>query len=118
MTTPRPPAELAALADVVGAEGTLALIETHGGTRLYVPKLQANADMIALVGATQAEALSRAIGGNTVKVPLAKRWRCLVYRSRGLTYRQIALKLNITEDIVHRWLKRADMTNKQFSLAV
>ena len=38
MTQPPPPAELAWLTDVIGAEAALVLIEKHGGTRLYIPK--------------------------------------------------------------------------------
>ena len=118
MNTPRPPAELSGLVDVVGADGALALIETYGGTRFYVPKQKPNADMVRLLGEVAATMLVQQIGGNTIKVPLAKRWRCLVYRSRGRTYRSIALGLNITEDVVHRWLKAANMTSAQLSLAV
>lgn len=118
MRAPPPPAELAALADVVGAEGTLALIEAYGGTRFYVPKQAPNAEMVRLLGTAPAATLVRQIGGNAIKVPLAKRWRCLVYRSRGMTYRSIARRLNITEDVVHRWLQAAEMTGRQMVLAV
>lgn len=116
ITALRPPAELSALADIIGAEPTLALIEAHGGTNFYVPKTRPNAEMIALLGEAPASALVRMIGGNRIKVPLAKRWRCLIYRQRGLTYRAIALKLNITEDVVHRWLQAAQMTRPQGEL--
>lgn len=117
MNVPPPPAELAPLAAMLGAAGTLALIESHGGTRLYVPKLQPNEHLRQLLGEEAATDLVRQVGGNSIKVPLAKRWRCLVYRSQGSTYRQIALRLGITEDVVHRWLQAAEMTRHQFSLA-
>lgn len=118
MIAPPPPAELASLATVLGAAGTLALIEKHGGTRLYVPKLRPGDDLSQLLGPEAAETLVRQVGGNSIKVPLAKRWRCLVYRSQGSTYRQIALRLGVTEDVVHRWLQAAAMTRHQFVLSL
>jgi hypothetical protein len=95
------PAEFAELAEVVGDAGLLALVEAYGGTRINVG-MQPSAGMIDLLGDEAAGALSRVYGGTKLTIPLAKRWRVLIYLSRGLSADAIARRLNVGIDTVWR----------------
>jgi DNA-binding NarL/FixJ family response regulator len=111
------PAELAPLSIHLTPEQLLALIEAHGGTRLYIPAQPNQGQALArLVGLEAAWRLARAHGGETVKVPLARHWRIRVLRERGLSYAAIARALGTTESAVHRHLQAARLTAAQPSL--
>lgn len=115
--TPPPPAELAWLADHIGADATLRLIEAHGGTRLYVPeKPNQGSPLARLVGLSQARALADRYGGDYIRVPLARNWRVRLYRQRGETYPAIARRLGITESQVGKILTAAGSTTRQLNL--
>jgi len=114
VTIPPPPAELAPLSRVIPPEALLALIEAHGGTRLYIPKAPNQASPLAkTLGRPAALALAAAMGGETLKVPMARHWRVRVLHARGLSYSQIARRLLISEDAVWRHLNAARLTNAQ-----
>lgn len=115
--TPPPPAELAHLSDVIGADATLRLIEAYGGTRLYIPKEPAEDTLLAqVVGLRAAWAMARPFGGDYLRVPLARAWRVMVYRGRGDSYAAIARRLGMTESTVGKILQAAGATQKQLSL--
>jgi Mor family transcriptional regulator len=114
---PKPPVELAWLTDIVGADGVLALIEEHGGRRLYIPKKSDDASFLDMLGRECAEKLCRTYGGETYKIPLAKNWRARLYRAKGWTYAEIAKKLGNTEGAVHQILQNARMTNPSRQLS-
>ena len=109
------------LVTTIGRPATLALIEAFGGTRVYVPVAPNQASpLVRSIGREAALALSARLGGssatNVLKVPLARDWRILAYREEGLSYREIARRLAITEDTVWRHLQRAEQTARQGSL--
>jgi hypothetical protein len=106
-TLPPPPAELAHLAAPLGAEALLALIETHGGRRLYVPARSTPA-LRTLLGPGPAAAFCAAFRGAYVKVPLARAWRAAIYRGRGESQAAIARRLGLTEGAVWRLLRGLD----------
>lgn len=115
---PPPPAELAHLSAHLTAEELLALIEAHGGTRLYIPATpQRDGPVTQAVGIEAAARLAAAMGGDTIKVPLARHWRIRVLRERdGLSYAAIARAVGMTEGAVHRHLQAARLTAAQPSL--
>lgn len=103
----RPPAELRYLVEILGAEGTLALIERRGGTRLRIPKtFRAQSAFAAEFGAKAARELVRRRGGDDLKVPLSKAWRARVYDAQDMSYPAIARKLGCSETSVWRYLSR------------
>jgi hypothetical protein len=109
-----PPAELAYLAERIGARATLALIEAEGGHPLHIPKSANQGSKLArLIGLEPARALVAWRGGEYVKIPLARHWRIRIRRSMGATYRQIARDLGITEKAVHDNLHAARLTHPQ-----
>jgi len=112
--TPPPPAELAWLTDIIGADATRQLIEQHAGTRVYVPK-DVNQGSAARLGISlpAARALAARYGGEHILVPIARAWRVRLYRVAGLTYPAIARRLGITERAVGRILTDARMTQQQ-----
>ncbi len=112
---PLPTDEARRLAELIGAAAAFKLIERHGGTRVFVPR-QPSERIIALIGDAAAAQLCAAYGGDNIKVPLARAWRVLVYRARGLTYPAIARAVGCSEDAVWRVLSRHERTAKQFDL--
>lgn len=112
---PDPPPEVMRLAEVIGVPAALALIEAFPGLRPYIPK-QPTERIIAVIGPEAAEKLARAWGGEYLKVPSAKPWRVTIYRGRGFSYADIALRVGLSEDGVWRILSRAEMTSPQLDL--
>ncbi|MTW19111.1 hypothetical protein GJ689_23205 [Rhodoplanes serenus] len=115
MTPLAPPPEVMRLAEVIGEPAALALIEAFPGLRIYVPRSPTERIMAA-IGAEAAAQLARAYGGEYLKVPAAKQWRVTIYRTRGLSYADIARRVGSTEDGVWRILSRAAMTSPQLDL--
>ena len=101
------------LSSIVGSDATLALIEAKAGTRLHVPKNHALAGVLrGIVGAEAAAKLCESFGGTDLKVPRDAGWRIRLYRARGLTYREIAQKVGVSETHVARVLSAANLTNR------
>lgn len=114
---PPPPAELAQFSAHLSPEGVLRLIESFGGTVIYVPQVPNQGSPLTLaLGRDEARALAAALGGERVKVPLAKYWRIQLYKAQGLSYAEIARKLGTTEGVVWRHLRDAGLTRAQPSL--
>lgn len=111
---PPPPAELAHLSAHLTPEQLLALVEEHGGARLYIPhQPPVDSPVARVVGLEAARALGAALGGNTIKVPAAKHWRIRCLKAQGLSYNQIARRLGIGQSAVHRNLHAARLTAAQ-----
>lgn len=116
MNLPPPPAELAHLAELLGAEGLFRLLDTHGGTRLYVPRTPAPASPLAvLLGMAAAEQLAAEWGGDYLRVPLAKAWMARCLRARGYSHGMIARHMRTTENTVRLMLQGPPDT-RQISL--
>ena len=112
MSAPLPPPtpELRRWVQRLGPDGTLRLIETHGGTRLYVPKSANATDLAGELGADLLAALVAWRPGEHVMVPVARDWRAQVYQARGESYAQIARRLCMTENGVWAILNRSGLT--------
>jgi DNA-binding NarL/FixJ family response regulator len=113
-----PPAtdDVARLVAIVGPEAALALVEARGGTRIYVGEAIEGRTVADIIGVEPAARLAEAYGRETVKVPLAREWRVLVYKARGLSYREIALKAGCSENTVWETLSRHRQTRAQLDL--
>ncbi len=113
MNTPRAaPAELEWLIAPIGEDGTLALIEARGGTRVYVPaRPDAGCELARIIGLPAAQALALHFGGEHIRVPLARgkwagAWRARIYHARGLSYPAIARRLGVVENTVRVMLRQ------------
>lgn len=113
---PPPTDDVARIHDLIGPEAALALIEARGGTRLYIGEAVEGRTVADIIGQEQAARLAEAYGRETIKVPLGREWRILVYRSRGLSYRAIALKAGCSENTVWETLARHRQTQTQYDL--
>ncbi|WP_431281641.1 hypothetical protein ACQW02_19845 [Humitalea sp. 24SJ18S-53] len=102
----RPPAELAHIADAIGAKATLWLVEEHGGTEIYVPHDPNQGSRLALcIGLDAAKKLAAVRGGEGLRVPLARAWRIHVYADRGDKRSAIARRMGMTESGIWRVLR-------------
>lgn len=109
--------EVARLGAWLGPAATLALVEAYGGTRLYVPeKVDPETDLARVLGAEAHALLSSRWGRDVLKVPVARKWRILVYRGREMSYAAIARKVGCSENMVWRTLSDRGCTNSQLSL--
>lgn len=108
---PKPPAEIAFVSDIIGAEATLKFVESFGGITIYIPhEAGEESPLVAAIGFAAAQLLASHLGGERVKVPLLKFWRIVVYRNQGLTYSEIARKVGTAEGVVWQHLSRRGMT--------
>lgn len=63
------PDSLAEIADVVGLEGALKLVEQCGGTRIFIPrKVGVQHQLANLLGFEQARRMSQHFGGETISI--------------------------------------------------
>lgn len=117
MTNNPPPPEVARLSDIIGIGAALALIEAHGGTRLYIPRaMSEEINLIKVIGLEASEKLIQAHGGNYLKIPVARQWRAVLYRGQEMSYPKIARRLGCTEGTVWRILSEYEMTSRQLDL--
>ena len=103
---PKVPIEVSWLSRVIGASATLRLVEGHGGVALYIPhEVNQSSPLARMIGLDAARQLSAAYGGERRVVPFLRWWRISVERSRGLSDRDIARKMMMTEAAVSRLLR-------------
>jgi DNA-binding NarL/FixJ family response regulator len=111
---PPPPAELAWLSQHLAPPALLALIEAFGGTRIYVPKSPNQASpLVQAIGREAAAVLAAAHGGDELSIPIARHWQVRCLKGQGLSYREIALRLRISENSVWNHLRAASLTHAQ-----
>jgi len=114
---PPPTLEIRRFADLLGHEGLLLFLERFAGQRIYVPRTTTEHSEISKeVGLDIARALSAEYGGQYLKVPVAREWRVLVYKSQGVSYRQMAKRLGCSEDAIWLILSKNQATQSQLSL--
>jgi len=99
---------------ILGEEGFVLLAEALGGVRAYIPySFGDDHEIVRLLGREAAEKLSRAMAPAAIRVPLGRRERALYWRAQGLSDRQIALKLGITENGVGKlFARQADLPDR------
>jgi hypothetical protein len=92
--------------ELLGEDATLALIEAHGGTRVNVPKaVPAQHPLRDLLGEARFALLFQYFGGTEIVVPQAREWRLRLYQRRGMTRREMARRLGLTENRVYAKLR-------------
>jgi hypothetical protein len=113
MTKPPPPPDnISLFVEVLGLDDTLRLIEAHGGTHLWIPKgvdnssVQARKSLEQQFGEKMVKELIAGFGGEHLEVPLCHEWRTALHRHQGLSYDDIARKLNCHRHTVRRRLNR------------
>jgi len=119
------PPSLRDIADLIGLPGTLKLVETYGGVRLYVPKkLDADHKLAQLIGLEHAAKLAATYGGElhfdiprAVEATRAARDRSIrADQASGSTHRELALKYNLTERQIRNILGADNESSQQEQL--
>lgn len=83
---------------LIGEDEAFILFENHGGTRVFFPCRDWE-NSVAFEGLSKEAAytLSKEFGRDYVRIPLARKFRCLRYCQDGLSERQAAKRLGMTE---------------------
>lgn len=90
----------------LGEDGFFQLTEAYAGVRLYVPANIDRSELPAVIGTDFAARLAKCYPGSHIRVPLAREFRARRYLAEGLTIREIALKLGLTETGVNKLIER------------
>ena len=105
------PGVLAEIEAVAGRDAALSLALAHGGEDIYIAARGAQArDLAATVGGTAAwAAIVGRLGGEIVRIPLARRVLVRHLAGQGLNTVQIARRLRITRRTVRRYRREGGM---------
>ena len=88
----------------VGDAAAAALIEALGGDRIYVPRHpDADHPLVLACGAPSAREIAERWHGETVYVPMSRRFLVRRLRGDGFTARQVARRLHISIITVRRY---------------
>lgn len=100
--------------DLLGVDTTLALVEGFGGTLIRVPKDPplSNHPLLEALGDGGMARLIAYFGGDRLAVPLARQWRFRLYSARGMTRRQMARKLGVTENTIYKWFREGQSADQ------
>ena len=94
------------LQDVIGEDMARVLCQTRGGVTIYVPKTaRQEHELTRYIGMTGLRSLSAVYGGEVIVVPNYRRGKprkaeIIRLLERGLSMRDIALQLDVTERYV------------------
>ena len=119
------PGILQEFAVLIGLAGTLRIVETYGGVRLYVPKtVDGDHDLVKLIGIEAARKLAAEYGGElhmdiprAVAATRAARDACIhADRAAGMTHRELALKYKLTERQIRNILGFEEEDDRQVGL--
>jgi Mor family transcriptional regulator len=110
------PSLLQDIANTIGFDAAMKLVERFGGTRIYVPRPQSmawNHPLSEALGSPDAVRLAHAFQGEAVEIPLAtdaQRFRrdveIVSAYSQGATQRELAQKYRTSERNVRKILSR------------
>ena len=97
------------LFECLDEDEVVALSESFGGTRLYIAiepeKMPA---VVKAIGLEAAKRLSAFYSPDVIRVPLSRSLRANHYRAAGMSNRQIARRLEMTETGVNRMLRQLE----------
>jgi hypothetical protein len=100
------PGAIRPVAEICGFDHVERLIETLGGTRIYVPRDNVSAVVVQRCGADVARALSRCYGGEYIVLPLARTLKAArrraAIRNDARSANEIALAYGISVGSVYR----------------
>ncbi len=117
MTTPRPPAHIAAYVEVLGVDLTIRFLLAFGGAEVYLAaNPSAQSAVVQLVGLDNALALATAAdargAGWQRRVPTGKPWIARVWHSQGLSKAEISRRLHTSDVTVRKWLHSDDAADQ------
>ncbi|WP_244617919.1 hypothetical protein [Rhizobium sp. RU35A] len=95
------------LLDLLGEDDFFRLVEAHAGMRLYIPADPHRSSLPDEIGLSAARKLAGEYRGGYIKVPLARQFRALRYREAGLSNKEVARRLGLTETAVEDIFSKA-----------
>lgn len=99
--------------DLIGDDLAFLFFNAFGGRRLHMATEANLATKVAgVVGQEAADQLAVEFGRDKLRVPLAREFRCEVYRHHGLSNGEIATKLGVTESAINKMVDRQVMPPK------
>ncbi len=104
MNAPEP---IAFLVDAAGEDVVLCFLEAEGGKQIWVPARVAGTQLADVYGDELAAAICRRHGRSTWTVPMCKSWRVTLYRQRGMTVADIAMRCGLSVRQVHQIIANA-----------
>jgi hypothetical protein len=108
------PERLQCLVDLVGFDAAIALVDTHGGTRIFIPtseRLTAEHPLANLLGVEAACRFAKRYGGADWSVPLGvplKRIAAVRLYRDGASAKSLARRYGVTESAIYRWVAGDD----------
>jgi Mor family transcriptional regulator len=107
------PSSLKELAEVIGIDACLILVDEFGGSRLYIPKSAVfESHRLSCLGTEAFNALIRTLGGNLLQIPCAASWKKwirnneIVEACQGSSVPKVAREFKLTERQVWAILKK------------
>jgi len=100
------------LVELLGEENFIRLIEAYGGVGQYIAHDPDKSEMTAVLGRDVMKILAYYYGGTPLRVPIGREYLAKHYRLGGLSNREIAERLRVTESTVYRLLKRAGVKRR------
>ncbi|GBQ19869.1 hypothetical protein AA12717_0378 [Gluconacetobacter sacchari DSM 12717] len=104
MNAPEP---IAFLVDAAGEDVVLCFLEAEGGKQIWVPARGAGTQLADVYGDELAAAICRRHGRSPWTVPMCKAWRVTLYRQRGMTVADIAMRCGLSVRQVHQIIANA-----------
>ena len=95
------------LVELIGEEATFAFTDQFAGMRLYIPlKLPEDHEIVDTIGVEATNILIARLGGDVIRVPLARELRTRFYDAQGMSKGKIAHRLGMTETGVDKMFAR------------
>lgn len=106
----RPPAQIAAIVEILGQDDAFDFLYDYGGAPIYLAgNPGARNPLVKRFGRERVIRLSEALGGpGNFYVPVAKSWMMRVLASRGLGRFEIARRMRVSHVSVRRAIGRQD----------
>lgn len=100
------------LLDLLGEDEFFQLVDTRPGIRTYIAQNIDESDLLGTLSYDAYSRLAKAYGRLYIRVPLAREFRARRYLAAGMTLKQVALKLGMTETGVSKIIRRAKVQKK------
>lgn len=105
--SPKPPAQIAPIVEILGLDLTVKFLLAFGGAELSVSdKPRASSHLVGVVGFDNAVALAKINHILQRRVPLAKPWTAARLHFTGMPVAQIARTLHVSDVTVRNYLAK------------
>lgn len=103
----------AALMELLGEDGFFVLVDNFPGVDVFAPEDLTKSNLPNVLGLDVTRKLSEVYRRNYIPVPLARTFRARRYRASGMSNRDIALRLGLTQSAVEKIFNREKKAGRQ-----